>query len=249
MHDPDLTPLGEEQCHQLAAAFPYHKSIDLLVASPLRRTISTALLAFDQEVKRGMHVIALPTAQETSALPSDTGSDADVLRKEMAGKPVDLSHVHEGWNSKAGKWAAEAGALERRAKETRQWLQARPEREIVLVAHGGILHYLSEDWSDSGRFNGAPTLRRTPVQPNWKVHVTVSDRHSNGSGTGWANAEFRTYRFPNPDDENASLEETSESRERRRGTEKPLSKTERMDLRQTTQKNWEQDGFQVQSKA
>ncbi len=158
MHDPGLTPLGEEQCQQLAAAFPYHKTIELLVASPLRRTIATALLAFDQEVKRGMRVIALPTAQETSALPSDTGSDADVLRKEMADKPVDLRLVHDGWNSKEGKWAAEAGALEARARETRQWLKARPEREIVLVAHGGILHYLSEDWSDSGRFNGEGLL-------------------------------------------------------------------------------------------
>jgi len=154
MHDPGLTPLGEEQCRQLASTFPYHKSIELLVASPLRRTIYTALLAFDREVKRGMHVIALPTVQETSALPSDTGSDVDVLRKELADKPVDLSLVQEGWNSKEDKWAAEAGALERRAKEARRWLMARPEKEIVLVTHGGILHYLSEDWSDSGRFNG-----------------------------------------------------------------------------------------------
>ena len=158
MHDPDLTPLGEEQCRQLAANFPYHSSIELLVASPLRRTIYTALLTFDQEIKHGMRVIALPIAQETSAVPSDTGSDVDVLRKEMADKPVDLSLVHEGWNSKTGKWAAEAEALERRARETRRWLKARPEKEIVLVTHGGFLHYLSEDWSDSGMFNGEPYL-------------------------------------------------------------------------------------------
>lgn len=155
MHDPLLTPHGEEQCRQLAATFPHHASIDLLVASPLRRTIYTALLTFDQHVQRGLPVIALPTAQETSALPSDTGSDVAVLRKEMAGKPVDLSLVPEGWNSKTGTWAAEAEALERRAREARRWLMARPEREVVLVTHGGFLHYLSEDWSDSGRFNGS----------------------------------------------------------------------------------------------
>lgn len=158
MHDPDLTPFGEEQCRQLAASFPYHPSVELLVASPLRRTIATALLAFDQEVQRGMRVIALPTVQETSALPSDTGSDVDVLRKEMAHKPVDLSLVHEGWNSKEGKWAAEAGALERRAREARRWLKARPEKEAVLVTHGGFLHYLTEDWSDTGKFVGEFTL-------------------------------------------------------------------------------------------
>ena len=148
MHDPGLTPLGEEQCRQLAASFPYHKSIELLVASPLRRTIYTALLTFDQEVQRGLHVIALPTAQETSAVPSDTGSDVNVLRKEMADKPVDLSLVHEGWNSKTGKWEDEDEALKRRAREARQWLMGRPEREIVLVTHGGFLHYFTEDVSD-----------------------------------------------------------------------------------------------------
>lgn len=154
MHDPNLTPLGEEQCRNLAAAFPYHDSIELLVASPLRRTIYTTLLAFDQEVQRGMKVIALPEAQETSDLPSDTGSDVDVLRKEMEGKPVDLSLVQEGWNSKKGKWAPSPDALEKRAAEVRRWLKARPEKAIVLVSHGGFLHYFTEDWSDSGKFSG-----------------------------------------------------------------------------------------------
>ena len=89
------------------------------------------------------------------------------------------------------------------------------------------------------------TLRRAfaPEAKGWAAGTDLC------SGTGWANTEYRTYRFPDPRDENASLEETSKSRERRRGTEKPLSKTEQMELRQTTHKNWERDGFQVQSKA
>ncbi|KAI9877655.1 MAG: hypothetical protein M1830_003174 [Pleopsidium flavum] len=220
MLDPVLTHFGEIQCHEFAATFPYHDSVELLVASPLRRTIYTTLLAFEPEIKRGLKVVALPEAQETSDLPSDTGSDVEVLRKEMAGKPVDLSLVHEGWNSKKGKWAPVVEALEQRARETRRWLKARPEKEIVLVTHGGFLHYFTEDWSDSGKFNG----------------------------TGWDNTERRSYRFPDDDDENASVEETSESRESRRGTEKPLSKTEQMELRETTHKTWEDSGFQFLSK-
>lgn len=154
MHDPSLTPHGESQCRQFALTFPHHDTIELVVASPIRRTIYTALLAFSPQIERGMEVIALPEAQETSDLPSDTGSDVDVLRKEMAGKPVDLSLVREGWNSKKGKWAPVAEAVERRAREARRWLMARSEKEVVLVTHGGFLHYFTEDWSDSGRFNG-----------------------------------------------------------------------------------------------
>ena len=148
MPDPSLTAFGEEQCRQLVNNFPYHDSIDLLVASPLRRTIYTTLLGFKPEVERGLRIIALPEVQETADVPCDTGTDADILKEEMKGKPVDLSRVNDGWNSKSGRWAPIATALEKRAREARQWLKARPEKQIVLVTHGGLLHYLTEDWSD-----------------------------------------------------------------------------------------------------
>ena len=148
MPDPSLTPFGEDQCRQLARTFPYHDSVGLLVASPLRRTIYTALHSFTPEIERGLSIVALPETQETADVPCDTGTDAKVLKEEMRGKPVDLSRVHEGWNSKTGRWAPIASALEKRAREARQWMKARPEKEIVLVTHGGFLHYLTEDWTD-----------------------------------------------------------------------------------------------------
>ncbi len=148
MLDPSLTPFGEQQCRELVEKFPFHDSIDLLVASPLRRTIYTTLLGFKPEIERGMTVIALPEIQETADVPCDTGTDIGLLKKEMEGKPVDLSRVMEGWNSKTGRWAPTAKALENRAREARQWLKARPEKEIVVVTHGGLLHYLTEEWTD-----------------------------------------------------------------------------------------------------
>lgn len=160
MHDPLLTPKGVEECQQLSERFPNHDSIGLLVASPLRRTLYTALLSFIPEVERGIQVIALPELQEISDLPSDTGSDAEPLKLEMKGKPVDLSLVHEGWNNKLGKWDPTEEAIEARVKEARQWLKSRPEKEIVVVTHGGLLHYLTEDWTDSGKFEGKDATGR-----------------------------------------------------------------------------------------
>lgn len=154
MLDPSLTPLGEEQCQQLAEKFPYHESVELLVASPLRRTIYTALRGFEGEVKRGIQVIALAWLQETSDLPCDTGSDIETLKREMEGKPVDLSLLAEGWDDKKGLYAANEDAIDSRAKLARQWLKARPEKEIVVVTHGGYLHFLTEDWTESGKFMG-----------------------------------------------------------------------------------------------
>ena len=59
------------------------------------------------------------------------------------------------------------------------------------------------------------------------------------SGTGWANVEYRTYQFTNEEGDDASLAETAHSKEARRGTEKPLTKTEQMELKETAQKIWE----------
>jgi broad specificity phosphatase PhoE len=137
MRDPLLTPYGEEQCRDLAKKFPYHGNVEAVVASPIKRTIYTALLGFgDDLASKNLKVIGLPELQETSDLPCDTGSDPDVIQKEFAGKPVDLSLVQPDWNSKKGKWAPTAKAIEARAREARLWLMNRPEKEIVVVTHG-----------------------------------------------------------------------------------------------------------------
>lgn len=72
----------------------------------------------------------------------------------MNGKPVDLSLVHDGWNSKSGRWAPTRAAIDERSRQARQWLKARPEKEIVVVTHGGLLHYFTEDWTESNTLVG-----------------------------------------------------------------------------------------------
>lgn len=93
-----------------------------------------------------MRIIALPEAQEISEFGADTGSDITLLQQEMAGKPVDLWLVGEGWNSKTGKWAGTVEAVDARAEEVRRFLWGRGEGEVVLVSHLGFLHYLTGDW-------------------------------------------------------------------------------------------------------
>ncbi|KAI9709408.1 MAG: hypothetical protein M1812_007685 [Candelaria pacifica] len=134
----------------------------------------------------------------------------------MEGRKVDLGLVEEGWDNKKGKWAPSPEAITARARETRLWLRAREENEIVLVTHGGFLHYLTEDWTGSTKFQG----------------------------TGWENTEFRTYTFSSSEDDNASLIETDESRERRIGDEKPLSKEEQTQLKETTSETWKENGVE-----
>lgn len=51
--------------------------------------------------------------------------------------------------------------------------------------------------------------------------------------------EFRSYRFADDKGDNASVIETKQSRDLRQGTEIPLTKTERMELRETAKSTWE----------
>lgn len=62
--------------------------------------------------------------------------------------------MKEGWNSKKGRWASNAPAIEKRAREARVWLRELGEKalregvedvNIVVVTHGGFLHYFTDD--------------------------------------------------------------------------------------------------------
>ncbi len=206
--DPSLTRYGEDQCRHLTLSFPYHDSVELLCSSPLVRTLQTTLLSFGPEIKKGMQIVALPDAQETSNVPCDTGKDPESLREVMRGKPVDLSLVEDGWNNKTGIYSDTPEAIAARARNLRRWLKARPEKEVVLVTHGGFLHWLTEDYT------------------GFVSHL----------GTGWANTEFRSYQFKDGERDSASMVETVASRELRSGTEHPPSETERLELQRTKSK-------------
>jgi broad specificity phosphatase PhoE len=216
MHDPLLTAFGMEQCAQLAKTFPNLHDVDLVVSSPSKRTIYTALLAFGEAIdKKNLTIIGLPELQETSDLPCDIGSDCDKIRREFKTHRLDLSQVTDDWTSKKGKWAPTPEATEERCRVARNWLRSRPESNIVVITHGGVLHYLTEDWEGSNKF----------------------------AGGGWVNAEFRSYTFNLRSGERASLVETPESRNRRKAPEKALSDTEQRDLRLIAEANWAKDGY------
>ncbi|KAK0641052.1 histidine phosphatase superfamily [Cercophora newfieldiana] len=215
--DPDLTPLGEQQCAALRDAFPHQEALTYLVASPMRRTIYTCLLSFAPAVAAGKKVIALPEVQEVSNLPCDTGSDPARLAAEFgpAGQ-VDLGRVGEGWNDKSAdsEWAPEMDKLEVRAKKARVWLRELGRKgpqegtgdvHVAVVTHGGFLHFLTDD------FDG--------LNPDM--------------GTGWANTECRSYEFVEPEgvDGDAKLKETSASWRMRRGSATGLTETEQMEIR------------------
>lgn len=148
LHDPPLTPHGRLQSKSFASTFPLETyPIDLICASPLRRTIQTAQICFPSSPRP---IILLPDAQEASDLPSDTGSEWGVLEGEF-GDAVDGGLVGEGWNSKKGEYASDVASLEARARRLRGWLRGREEREVAVVGHGLFWHFLVGEVDAEGR--------------------------------------------------------------------------------------------------
>ncbi|KAF5714045.1 histidine phosphatase superfamily clade-1 [Fusarium mundagurra] len=206
--DTDLTPLGQEQAKGLISKCPELANVDLIVSSPLRRTLQTTLLAFSPQLERGVQIVALPEVQEVSDMNCDTGSDLSVIKTEFQQEPVDFSLVEPGWQIKEGKWAPVVGSVLERARAARQWLSERPESEIVVVTHGCFLHFFTDDWVNS-------------VNPD---------------GTDWANAEVRSYTISHDDHEGPVLCETIESRMRRGVELIPPTREKQLELRKAALK-------------
>ncbi|OJJ35037.1 hypothetical protein ASPWEDRAFT_40169 [Aspergillus wentii DTO 134E9] len=215
--DPLLTEKGKQQCVDLRDRFPHHSSVELIVSSPLRRTIYTAWEAFQPvfQAHEDLEMILLPDLRELSAFPCDTGCEPGTLKEEMdgAGVPVDIGFVHDGWTEKSGRYKPTIETTESRARDTRRWLRDRPEKEIVVVTHGAMLHFLTEDWEDSCAHEA----------------------------TGWENTEYRSYDFQATGD--AILFETPESRLRRGKTGLIPTPEEQLKLREVSIPHWESQGY------
>jgi len=146
--DAPLTALGKKQATALGpqTADLQRDSVDLIVTSPLKRTLQTTYLGFGTAIERlggRGSVICLPQAQECNAFPCDRGSPRSELEATREFDGFDLSLLTPDWTSKAGFWAADDDTLNARARWVRQWLRARPEATIVLVAHGDILRRIT----------------------------------------------------------------------------------------------------------
>ncbi|KAK2730054.1 phosphoglycerate mutase family protein [Colletotrichum kahawae] len=220
IRDPLLTDKGKQQCADLRAAFPHHSKLTHLVASPLHRTLHTCLLGFGPEDGHLGKVIALPEVQEVSDAPCDTGSAVSEIEGEFDGK-VDFSRVPADWTEKKSpesRWEPTLKKLEVRAAEARRALReiaggVEGDAQIVVVTHGGFLHFLTND------FHGVPA----------------------GKATGWENTEYRSYNFADSTgkDEKALFTETQESWNRRQGEKTRPTPEEQAELQRVFYRDME----------
>ncbi|KAI0970947.1 histidine phosphatase superfamily [Xylaria arbuscula] len=151
--DPNLTTHGEWQAFRLGKSYAFMNKISHIVSSPMRRAIRTILIAFEDVLLQGKRAILLPELQETGTSPSDMGQPPADL--EAVFRPqIDTSLLDRNWflKKQGSKYIPDVALVEARACEARVFLRdlARcgpPDAHIVVVSHGGFLHFLTENYS------------------------------------------------------------------------------------------------------
>ncbi len=180
--DPELTQLGHQQAENLCQTFQFFDSVGLIVASPLRRTIQTTLLAFPKVlnksyyeegsgkgVQNGVKLVLNPDLQEAGAMPCDTGSDRRAL--ETAFPHLDFSTLYSTWPLKEGVYSADDRTVKERARNVRGYLRERiatlkesKRKDIIVVMHGMFTKFLVDD----------PTIDLPKA--GWKSYWIVEDK-------------------------------------------------------------------------
>jgi broad specificity phosphatase PhoE len=145
--------------------------VDLVVVSPLTRTQQTfqyGVLPALQQLQRMPRILAHPLATERVYTASDTGRSVPELAREFPW--VDWSIVaqakqkwwythnindtssYQEWRPHGqGQWYAVPGEPHQefttRMKQLEDWIDAQQEHTILLVAHWGVIQYLTGGYS------------------------------------------------------------------------------------------------------
>lgn len=148
--DAALTPKGEQQCGALKAnirgsttwGFDKPLNLDLVVVSPLMRTLQTAELSLGEATsKNAPKFLAQPLCRERIAdYVCDGRCELSVLKRQFPG--VDFSLVETEKDDDFYNQKEDIERVRARAVVFLQWLCSRPERRIAVVTHSIFLRNL-----------------------------------------------------------------------------------------------------------
>mmetsp|Transcript_20338 Transcript_20338/g.45597 ORF Transcript_20338/g.45597 Transcript_20338/m.45597 type:complete len:248 (-) Transcript_20338:62-805(-) len=164
--DARLTELGRQQCADLAATIE-SLQVDLVVSSPLTRTLQTAQLSFCSQLKAGVPLQAEETARETVNYLCDTRRPTADLRADFP--EVDFSRIEDEEDAVWAKYAAKFGdqaafgelresvddeSLAQRATQLMHYLASLQATSIAVVSHRAFLRYIFSPRSEAAGIVG-----------------------------------------------------------------------------------------------
>jgi len=162
--DPILSKKGREQAISLGEALrvnPY-LNFDLIVVSPMQRTLETFDLVIDPELRKSIPIVALPWLCEQVSQDDDIGHSLEYLKSKYP--DIDWSHmkdlpevwwypgpsvppdrIHEQTMESQRllfaqqPWEEPWESVLQRADKFESWLRASPAKNICVFSHGGFI--------------------------------------------------------------------------------------------------------------
>jgi broad specificity phosphatase PhoE len=154
--DAQITNIGKEQCSELRIdVMEKVKHVELLVVSPMSRTMETAELTFPQLIGRIPWIAVENVRERTGRHPCDKRRSLKFYRHRFP--HVDFNEIDSNEDPLYKKYNFSREPEEDiilRAKTFLEWLSKRPEREIIVVTHDGYLRTLLTKVIDSTTFEG-----------------------------------------------------------------------------------------------
>lgn len=152
--DASLTPLGVSQCSKLADV-TRDLQLDLIISSPLTRTLQTATYSFPEALANGIPLLAEESFRETVNYVCDCRRPVSFLRAAFPN--VDFSRLEHDedpiWaryeailgdsNAFTGhRESADLASIADRCRVGFMLLAARPEKNIAVVSHNAFLTHV-----------------------------------------------------------------------------------------------------------
>mmetsp|Transcript_95513 Transcript_95513/g.221557 ORF Transcript_95513/g.221557 Transcript_95513/m.221557 type:complete len:261 (+) Transcript_95513:48-830(+) len=156
MRDAPLTQRGKEQATQLrhkkllsdALGGNTSHRVQLIVASPMMRTLETALLAFnDMTAPRPSWVLSAVIREGDPDVPTwlcnygDDNKGQQLIRKYQRMDLLMQYHALPlGWSENTGYYKCTVPQVQKRFHDFKRWLLTRPESRIIVLTHGKIMY-------------------------------------------------------------------------------------------------------------
>jgi broad specificity phosphatase PhoE len=141
--DAELTDKGLEQCQELRGVNQKYLKAQLVVISPMRRTLQTATQSFPNLVEK-VPWLALECIREQTGLhPCDKRLPISYHQENYPS--VDFSLIESEEDPLYPQYEDRRephDEMDERAKQFLSWIKARPETEIVVVTHSAFLRGL-----------------------------------------------------------------------------------------------------------
>lgn len=146
LEDPTLTNHGIQQCKDLGkVSVDIVKNAQLVVVSPMNRTMETASHCFPQLVGKVPWVAMENVREQTGLHPCDRRKDITVHKETF--HHIDFSNIVNDKDPLYSKYRfREPNAdIAVRARHFMRWLKERPETELIVVSHHHYLQVMFHD--------------------------------------------------------------------------------------------------------